>query len=369
MKNIIQIQTTLLLVFFLSLPFALLSQETDENKKVTVKTVKEVDGKKIVKDTTFFVESEGDVKMVVNKFTAAAEGDTSTNIMVDVVVNSDKELEWETENGKKVVIIKKGHKEGYSDDKRVKKVIVIDGDGTEEDLLFYPGREDEHIMIFNSEDGDEENIVMVSPSGKHKVIKWSGENGEEFKFDFDVDLDIENFHEDMARLNEEMKNMQFEFLDEEGNMLREIIELETLKELEHLEELKQVENMEVIMLPSKYHPHGTYNDFTWHSKKDMEVSDIELRDAGIKNQPDRLELEEIDIENEDGIIDLSFSLAEEGSPKVAVYNVYGEKVFSGKPEIMNNKYEIKMDLSKKQFGTYYLQVVSGKSSKTLRLEL
>ena len=75
MKNIIQIQTTLLLVFFLSLPFALLSQETDEKKKVTVKTVKEVDGKKIVKDTTFFVESEGDVKMVANKFTAAAEGD------------------------------------------------------------------------------------------------------------------------------------------------------------------------------------------------------------------------------------------------------------------------------------------------------
>jgi hypothetical protein len=66
---------------------------------------------------------------------------------------------------------------------------------------------------------------------------------------------------------------------------------------------------------------------------------------------------------------LSFSKTEEGTPKVTVYNVYGEKVFSGKPELMNNKYEIKMDLSKKQFGTYYLQIVVAKSSKTVRLEL
>ena len=101
----------------------------------------------------------------------------------------------------------------------------------------------------------------------------------------------------------------------------------------------------------------------------MAVTDEELRDAGIKNKPDRLVLDEININNEDGVIDLSFSLSEEGTPKVVVYNIYGDKVFSGKPELMNGKYQIKMDLSKKQYGTYYLMIVSGNSSKTTRLKI
>ena len=369
MKNIIQIQTALLLVFFLSLPFALLSQETEPKKKVTVKTVKEVDGKTIVKDTTFFVEDEGDVKMVVKNFSADAEDDSTANVMVDVMVDTDEDVERETKEGNKVVVVKKVRSNGDTSVKKVKKVIVIDGDDSDENVFFYPGGEDENVMIIKSEDGEEENIFTVSPSGKHRVVKWSGEDGEEYEFDYDIDVDMEKFHDDMALLDEEMKNLQFEYMDEEGNLQKEIIELENLKELEELEDLDNIKNMKAFALSSKHHPHSSYNNFTWHSRNEMEVTDIELREAGIKNQPDRLEIDEIDIDNEDGIIDLSFSIAEEGAPKVAVYNVYGDKVFSGKPELMNNKFEIKMDLSKKQFGTYYLQIVFGKSSKTLRLEL
>lgn len=59
----------------------------------------------------------------------------------------------------------------------------------------------------------------------------------------------------------------------------------------------------------------------------------------------------------------------EESPKVTVYNVYGEKVFKGKPELINVIYKIKMDLSTKQHGTYYLQVVSTNASFTERLKL
>ncbi len=56
-----QTQSILLLAFFLSLPIALLSQEEVKEKKVTVKTIKEVNGKKIVKDTTFVVSDDEDV--------------------------------------------------------------------------------------------------------------------------------------------------------------------------------------------------------------------------------------------------------------------------------------------------------------------
>ena len=302
MKNIVKIQSMLLLAFFITLPFFLFTQEEEAvEKKVRIKTVKEVDGKKIVTDTTFTVKEDDDVKKIVKKYTVTADGDSSTNVMIDVIVESDGDIEFH-EGHKKVIIMKSG-------------------------------------------------------------------DGEEYEFDYDYDIDMENLNEEMAKLNAEMREMQIEIIDEHGKVHSELIELQHIKELEHLEELEELKNMEFIVVPPAPHAPHHYNDFTWKHKGDMEVSDEELRDAGIKNKPDRLELDEIDIEKEEGVIDLSFSLKEEGSPKVEVYNIYGDKVFSGKPELMNSKYQIKMDLSKKQYGTYYMQIILGSSSKTLRLTL
>ena len=98
-----------------------------------------------------------------------------------------------------------------------------------------------------------------------------------------------------------------------------------------------------------------------------EVTDIELRDAGIKNKPDRLELPSLEVDNDDGIVKLAFKMEEQGNPKVTLYNIYGDKVFSGTPEMKDGKYKITIDLSKKQHGTYYLMIVSGNSSKTIRI--
>jgi hypothetical protein len=102
---------------------------------------------------------------------------------------------------------------------------------------------------------------------------------------------------------------------------------------------------------------------------DNRVTDKELRDAGIKNKPDRLDIENINLNIDDGVVDLSFALKTEGTPKVVVYNFFGDKVFSGKPELMNGHYELKMDLSTKQHGVYYLQIVQKNSSLTEKLKL
>lgn len=343
MKNIIQIQTILLVAFFLSLPYTLTSQDDSKERKVRVKTIKEVDGEKVVTDTTFYVSADDDVKKVVEQITVNADGDSTANVMIDVMVDVEKDVEWESESGNKVVIIKKSH--GGDEDVRIeKKVIIINGDGDEEH-------------------------VMVLPHGKHKVMKWEGEDGEsyEFDFDYDIDVDMEGFDKDMAELHAEMKDIQMRIVDEEGNIHKEMIMLEHMAEME---ELEKMHNVEVIRVPSDRHhaPHG-HDSFVWKSSGSMGVTDEELRDAGIKNKPDRLDLEEIDIEKEEGVVDLSFVIKEEGSPKVDVYNIYGDKVFSGKPELMNDSYKIKMDLSKKQHGTYYLMIVLGNSSKTLRLKI
>ena len=316
MKNMIKIQTILLVAFFLSIPFALLSQEDTKEKTITVKIVKEVDGKKIVKDTTFTVSSDQDVKTIVRQFTMDAEGDSTAGVMVDVMVDIDEDHDVAV--NKKIIVISKGGEDTDWDFDTEKKVIII-------------------------KDGNLEKHVI------------------EYEFD------MKNLQKEMSELNNEMREMQIMIIDEEGKMHDKIIELEYLEELKGLEELEKIHNMEVFMMPGSHFPHG--NKFVWKHRRSMDVPDIELREAGIKNKPDRLDLDEIDINNEDGIIDLSFTLKEEGAPKVAVYNVYGDKVFSGKPELMNNKYQVKMDLSKKQHGNYYLMIVLGNSSKTMRLKL
>ena len=99
------------------------------------------------------------------------------------------------------------------------------------------------------------------------------------------------------------------------------------------------------------------------------VSDIELRDAGIKNKPDRLNAQNINIEIENDIVMLSFSFKGEKTPRIIVYNVFGEKVFKGKPELVEGSYQIKIDLSNKQHGTYYLQIVSANTSLTEKFKL
>ncbi len=367
MKNIIQIQTILMLAFFLSLPFALLSQEETKEKKVRVKTVKEVNGEKIVTDTTFYVSGDDDVKKVVKQMSITADGDSTANVMIDVMVDVESDNDWESDSGKKVIIIKRGSPDGDHEVILKSKIIVIDGDGDDEHVMVYPHCGHKKVMMFKSGDGDEE-IIIVSPGSQHKVVKWRIEDDEDF--DFDYDLDMEHFEEEMAEMDAEMKEMQIVIMDEQGRLHDEIIEIEHLSELKHLEELEHMKNMEVIVMPSEHHfappPHG---DFMWNHEGSMEVTDKELREAGVKNKPDRLELDEINIDNEDGVVDLSFVLGYEGTPKVAVYNIYGDKVYSGKPELMNNKYQIKMDLSKKQHGTYYLMIVLGNSSKTMRLKI
>ena len=352
MKRTIKIQTLLLLAFFMSLPFALLSQEeVKEEKKVRIKTVKEVDGRKIIRDTTFTVSGDEDVKEIVKEFTFEVDGDSSgiatINVMVDVDVDDDSDIDWSTDKKKKVIVISSPH--GH------KKVIK-----------------------FKSGDGDDEEVIIISPHGKHRVIKLVGEDGEEYEYDFDFDFDISmrKFHHEMDELKDHMKEMHIEIFEDKDRMYEEIMELKALKELDDFEELKELDDLEelkemdfYVMPPPPPAPREPYfyRDFNRKDHHRMEVTDKELRDAGVKNKPDRLEPDEININNDDGVVDLSFSLKEEGSPKVIAYNIYGDKVFSGKPALLNDKYELKIDLSKKQHGTYYLMIVVGNSSKTMRI--
>jgi hypothetical protein len=332
----IKIQTLLLIAFFLSLPFALLSQDSNaKEKKVTVKIVKGDNGEITVVDTTFTVSSDEDLDKIVKQYTLDSETDTSGNTMIDVMVDMDKDLEWTDENGKNVIIMKS------------------------------PGSKKKVYRFKWGEEGNDDHVIVVGPNGKHKVVKWVGKDGEDYNFDYDYDfeVDMDPFNEQMDKQREHLEKLRIEILDDEGKLHKELAELHNLKDLE---ELKELEDLEFHVLPPR--PPKQPAPFMFLGKEHSNaVSDVELRDAGIKNKPDRLEIDDIDIENEDGVIDLTFSLKQEGTPKLTVYNVYGDKVFNDKPEMMNNKYHQNIDLSKKQHGTYYLMIVSGNSSKTFRI--
>jgi hypothetical protein len=332
----------LLLSFFITLPYFLFTQEEEAvDKKVRIKTVQEKDGETIVKDTTFTVTDEDEVKKYVQQFTKDPEGDSTATIMVDVMIDADEDFDGHA-----------GHK----------KIIIKKSGDDDEEVIYVPHGSGHKVMTFKSDDGDEEKIIIMGPHGKRKVIKWKSDGGDVYEYDYDFDIDMESFHKDMAELNEEMRELQIRIMDEQGHLHDELIELK------HLEELERLKEIEVIVAPPAPHE-PFFHDNTWTIRKGPEVTDEELREAGIKNKPDRLELDEIEVLKEDGVVDLSFKMMEEGNPRVEVYNIYGDKVFSGKPELMNEKYEIKMDLSKKQYGTYYMQIISGNSSKTLRLKL
>lgn len=301
-----------------------------KQKKVTVKTVKEENGKKVVTDTTFVVTGDMD-DIDLEKYGISTDGE-EMEVIVDII----------------------GDSEGTH---KTKKVIVIKGDDVHLDAS---SSGEKNTFIFKT-DGEGE--------GHHKVVSWTDEDGQEMTFE--IESEIEMAMEELERAHRELE-IEMKVVDGEHIIMMkemdELGELIELKELESLHALDKLHNMEYEFIMSD-DSHSSKHHNYFYDGHHNKVTDVELRDAGIKNKPDRLETTDIDINIDGGVVDFSFSLKAEASPKVIVYNVYGDKVFNGKPELMNGSYTIKMDLSAKQHGTYYLQVVLGNSSFTERLKL
>lgn len=304
------------------------AQDVDKNeKKVTIKTVTDVDGKKVVSDTTFVITDDMDSEEL-KKMGIFSNGEELT---IDLDVDSDGKM-----NNKKVIVIKDG------------EVISSGGD---------------HDTYFLHSDG--------KGKGKHKVVKWISEDGEEMTIE--VEAEIERAMAELEKAHHEM-DIDIEIIDGEHIILmKEFKELEGLAELAELEVLKELDGLHELndfrfeFIEAPHAPEHPSMYFSHENKG--KVSDVELRDAGIKNKQDRLDASEIQIEVKAGVVDFYFTLKGEGSPKLTVYNVYGDKVISAKPEQINNKYSQRIDLSKKQYGTYYFQVEMGNSSFTEKVRL
>ncbi len=361
MKSQITISSILVTaLFFLNL-LGGVAQETEKEKQVHIKTVKEVNGKKVVTDTTFTVKEGEDVQEMVHGITTISEGD-SLKVTVDVDMDSG------VQGTKQMVVVSSDVDEdadslteinvqvftGEGNGKGERKVLIITKEGggeTIKEIMMPPRKGRRHVMKFRTD--DRKKIIIISPDklcDDHFV--WvPGEDSEDyFEFDKDIDFDYEEFEAEMEEQMEELENTHVIMLDELG-------------ELKELEEPGYLDRR-MIRPP---HPPG-HPGFPPADRFDR-LTDKELRDAGIKNKPDRLELDNINMDMNNGVLDLTFTMKGEGSPKVDVYNFFGDKVFSGKPEIANGTYKSIIDLSSKQYGTYYLQITNKNSSFTEKFRL
>ncbi len=314
-KLIIKSVIAILALVFL-LPITGFSQE----KEMRVKTVKIVNGEKIVTDSVFIV-TDGDEE-ITKTMSWVMDTDSLGTITMDI------DTEINTENGKKIIVVTKG-----SDGNVVKSHGDI---------------EMKYVIKIEEEEGGEHKVIVI-------------EDDSEMIFYGD---DMHKIHKELEEQMEELKTIRIELDGEKIIMLNELGELDELLELSELSELKNI----VIDIPDGPDFHG-YHNFDFHDNHSNTITDKELRDAGIKNKVDRLDVSNININIDNGVVDLTFKLASEGAPKIVVYNYFGDKVFTGKPELMGGEYNIKIDLSKKQHGTYYLQIIQKDASLTEKLKL
>jgi len=295
MKNQVTIAAILIITLFLMIAASGMAQDEKE-KKVTIKTVKVEDGRKVVKDTTFTVGEGEDVKDLIKDVEWIVEED-SLKMTLDVFVDEE------------------------STDHCIRKVIIRKGDGDEEvveEIILPPGHKGKKkVMKIKTDDGEE--VVMVMPRKHSKAMVWHSDDDYDFEFDVDHDFefDTKEFEEELEVHIRELEDANVFLLD---------------AEIELLDELEDLEEMEIKMIRRPRPP--KHPNLSRHHIERFEhgVSDKELRDAGIKNKPDRLEVDQLDIDNNDGVVTLNFTIPGDVSPKVEVYNFFGDKVFSGKPK-------------------------------------
>ncbi len=322
-KLIIKAAITLV-ALVLVLPGSIRAQE----KKVHIKKVTEENGEKVVVDTVFTIKEGENPDDIIKKYEWVSDGDSSKTFTFDVKVDTDFDMDDEH----KVIFMKKGGDADFFTDKEMKHKIKIIKDGDHENVFVYTDTD------FDTKDMEEVRVKMIK----------AGEDLEKMKIELDGEMII--LAEEMAELEK----------------IKELENLHILTELEDLHELRELKNIEVIIPDAGHHGHN----FWVHSEHGGHgVSEKEIRDAGIKVKDNRLDLESLNINIDNGIVDVEFSIKGDATPKVVVYNFYGNKVVTGKPELMNGKFVMKIDLSGKQHGTYYLQIETKDSSTIHKLNI
>ncbi len=295
-----------MIVLILIAPFILLAQGEVE-KIVKVKIVKTVAGNTTVTDTviTTFGSTEDDIEFIIEE-----------SMGLDSLSNATFEK------------------------------IEIVGENIS-------GRRGEHkVMVFTDENGNRE-VFVNHPKQKRAAHRWRGIDRNEQEFGFRVEH-LDSLHENLNRHRRDATR-RFERLE---------YDFEVSADTDNI-------NWECLPPPPPRKPNRPkHGHFKGGTDEPSSVSQQELRKAGIKDQPDKLSLQLLDINNQNGLVILRFMPKNNvGKVRVDVYNFFGDRVFSEKVELVGDVYQATIDLSAKQPGVYYIQLIRKKESATQRIRL
>lgn len=326
------------------------SHENDDDKKCTVKIIKNVNGVETMIDSTFDCSDSlvwqslmgGENMEVVIENIEGGEHDE-----IKVMMIGGEEHEGDLSEIMKTIKIDcdaKDVKEGV----RIMKFIGEDGKVTElkdgDHNVWVT--EDEDVMI-NIDDNGEKNEVKIikkkDENGNVTIQKWV--NGEEVE---PTEEDMDRKHKKHVMMFESKGGNEFVFKGD-GDM--KSIEMDV-----NVEVVSDGETKHIIII------------------KNITTSNIEEIEKEMPEAAAKVSKEELNVENlrfgpnpSSGQFGLSFNMKESSPVQIRIYDIQGKEVFNENVKQFNGAYNNNIDISENGKGTYVLQIMQGNKTKTRKV--
>ncbi|MBU8893601.1 MAG: T9SS type A sorting domain-containing protein [Bacteroidales bacterium] len=390
MKNKVFKITIILLLSVLCL-------NAQEEKKVHVKILKNIDGETIKIDTVFegsehegiYFFSDEDLKefkldSILEKFDikdmdgfkvlSFEDGEINTDSAKHIWVSVDSDVHVKDGKSGKHVIVKMSDGAKIidctdhftllgSDSVKIVKEYIVNSEGED---IYVTKKGDKKVIIKSL--GKSDSYVWTTDSADHKVITITEdmklEKGEEGTVNVFItksdDEDITSTSEIILKKGDSNAKTIELYINEDGEDSEvKVIELE--------EKLGQIEgNVKITKYKTddgKIVVKAVISDEECTKTDEEELEKLGLNDK-VKLDVKKLEIK---FNKSDGIFNIKFELEEKETTLIKVYNNIGEVVFSKKIKKFTGSYNGNIDFSKETEGKYYLKIIQGEKSFTHKI--
>lgn len=336
------------------------AQKSKDEKQVSIRIIKEVDGKRNLIDTTltFKHDEKVDVDAILKDLGVDEEmKDVDVRISRDSDFDFDFDIDFESESDYdidfeeffnqdkmdkmsekiSVEMEKIFEKEGELKEKleEMKFKIKVDLDEADSNLR----RIMRKYVVETDDDG---NVFVYTDGGKSKIKKGCNKA----RVFIDSDCDSEDFSSNIS-----------------------VVELEDLPDLQEVEELEDLEDEFFFKSRKGRHSHIRSHRIMI---RDMDSEDIdELKDAGVKLKRRSLEADNLHIHMSfgRGKFNLKFKLEDREKTEVVLYNEQGIEIYHEILNRFNGSYDKDIDLGNEDKGTLYLEIIQGNASVKKKISM
>ncbi len=300
------------------------AQTEEENKEITLKIMKEVDGEMTMTDTTFVLK----------------EGENVNDIL--------KSMGIDCEINNTICCDKKG-KSTNKEMKCMKLVTTAEFDGEEGDVKIDVTTNEDGTMttIMTHADGTVETKTIEIPASGTTHVEESEHGQIIIKM---IDNDGENIDLNIISEISEMKMVKM-IVDENGEtqIITDGEEGEvSVFVVKDGDQINCTATCEVIIIDIKDDNLEKLEKTGIKTENNKKVKQLEAEDLNFYPNPNN------------GLFRLNFTLAEKGKTTIKIYNMNGAEVYSETLRNFSGNYNKEIDLTKQNAGTYFLQIIQNK---------